>query len=204
VDAEAKKVAQGLSSDAKLLPPFLCKHLPASISALHQSYKKSILKTWKRRWKDSPCYKLHHSIDNSAPSKKYLSLLQGLDWCQASLLMQLCTGHTSLNHHLFRIRKVESPVCIHCRGITVETVKHLLIDCPFYRRERHVLQRKIKRNAASISFLLSNPTALKPLLTFIHSTGRFKDHFGSDDKLMTNARRKAELLAGARALGSIG
>jgi len=202
-DEEAKKAAQGLSSDAKLLPPFLRKHLPASISALRQNHKQSILKTWKRRWKNSPRYKLHRAIDNTAPSKKYLTLLQGLDRRQASLLTQLRTGHTSLNQHLFRIRKVESPVCPHCRGITVETVRHLLIDCPFYKRERHTLQLKLKRNATSVSFLLSKPAAIKHLLTFLQSTGRFKEHFGSNDKPFTNARRKAELIAGARELGLI-
>ena len=33
-DDEAKKAAQGNSSNAKSLPKFLCKHLPLSISAL--------------------------------------------------------------------------------------------------------------------------------------------------------------------------
>ena len=200
-DVEAKKAAQGLSSDVKLLPTFMRKNLPASISALRQNHHQTILKNWKRRWKRSPRYKLLRSIDKSAPSKKYLKLVQGLDRRQASLLTQLRTGHSCLNQHLFRIRKVESPVCPHCRGITVETVKHFLIDCPFYRHERHILQTRLKRNAASVSFLLSNPAATKHLLTYICATGRFREHFGTDDKPMTNARRDAELIANARALG---
>jgi ribonuclease HI len=200
-DEEAKKAAQGTSSEAKFLPPFMRKPLPASVSALRQSFMSSILKTWKRRWKESPRYALLRPIDKSAPSKKFLSLVKGLDRRQASLLSQLRTGHIGLNRHLFRIRKVESPVCPHCRGITVETVKHVLLDCPFYRRERHVLQIKLKRNASSIPFLLSSPAAVKHLLTFIHSTGRFKDYTLPDDRPMTNARRNAELIAGAKELG---
>jgi ribonuclease HI len=125
-DEEVKKAAQGLSSEAKLLPPFLHKHLPASVSALCQNFMASLLKAWKRRWKSSPRYATLHSIDKSAPSKKFLGLLKGLDWRQASLPTQLRTGHIGLNRHLFRIRKVKLPVCPHCRGLTVKTVRHVL------------------------------------------------------------------------------
>ncbi|KIM89490.1 hypothetical protein PILCRDRAFT_51597, partial [Piloderma croceum F 1598] len=93
-------------------------------------------------------------------------------------LMQLRTGHIGLNHHLFCIKRSETPVCPHCRGLTVEMVKHFLLDCPFYRKECHTLQLKLRRNAKSLSFLLSNPTAAIPLLKFVHSTGRFKSFFG--------------------------
>jgi ribonuclease HI len=202
-DEEAKKAAQGLSSEAKSLPPLLRKRLPASVPALRQGFKTHLLKLWKRRWRSSPRYAQHRPIDKTAPSKKFLKLVKGLDRRQASLLTQLRTGHIGLNQHLFRIRKVESPVCPHCRGLTVETVKHVLIDCPFYRRERHILQQKLRRNATSIPFLLSNPVAVKHVLTFIRSTGRFKSYEEpkEEDRLMTNARRRAELIAGAKALG---
>ena len=78
-DEEAKKAAQGLSSEAKLLPPFLCRRLPASISALRQSFMSSLLKMWKLRWKRSPRYAQLHMIDKSAPSKKFLGLIKGLN-----------------------------------------------------------------------------------------------------------------------------
>lgn len=106
--------------------------------------------------------------------------------------MQLRTGHIGLNQHLFRICKVELLSCPHCRGITVETVKHYLLDCPFYCKERHTLQSKLHRNAHSISFLLSSPVTIKPLLKFVHSTGRFKAFFeaGSSNQ-RTNAKTTA-------------
>jgi hypothetical protein len=92
---------------------------------------------------------------------------------------------------------------MHCRGLEVETVKHVLIDCLFYRRERHILQQKLRRNATSLPFLLSNPVAVKHALTFARSTGRFASYEETkeEDCVMTNARRNAELIAGARALG---
>ena len=102
--------------------------------------------------------------------------------------MQLSTGHIGLNQHLFRIKKAKSPLCPHCKRITVETVKHFLLDCPSYHRERHKLQMKLCCNAFSLSFLLSSPVAVKPLLKFVHSTGCFKSFKSSNRDQYTNAK----------------
>jgi ribonuclease HI len=166
-DVEAKKAAEGDSSDTNLLPSFLWKSLPLSISALRQLNLLKLRKRWEHRWKSSSRESLLRSIDNSAPSKKYIRLTKPLDRRQSSILFQLRTGHIGLNHHLFRIHKAESPACPHCQGITVETVKHFLLDCPQYRKERHALQCKLRRNAGSLSFLLSNSAAIIPLLKFV-------------------------------------
>jgi len=148
----------------------------------------------------SPRAKSLRSIDKSAPSNKFLKLTKDLNRSQASIITQLRTGHIGLNQHLFRIKKVESPSCPHCRGITVETVKHFLLDCPFYRRERHELQSKLRRNASSISFLLSSPVATKHLLKFVHSTGRFKSFLNSGNRdQYTNAKYVADKRAAGRA-----
>ena len=63
-DEEAKKVAQGNSSDTKSLPKFLCKCLPLNISVLRQGHISKLKKCWERRWKDSPRGRLLNSIDN--------------------------------------------------------------------------------------------------------------------------------------------
>ena len=133
--------------------------------------------------------------NSSAPSKKYLRLISGLDRRQASLLFQLRSGHIGLNQHLFHICKSDTPVCPSCQGITVETIKHFLIDCPFYRCERHALHMKLRHNASSLSFLLSSPVAVLPLLKFVHATGRFKTHFGKniEERIPTRVQRNAEL-----------
>lgn len=179
-DEEAKKAAQGKSSDKKDLPKFLRRQpLPASISALRQDFNEKLQKRWSRRWKKSPRYRKHHAIDNSSPSKKWLKLVDGLRRNQSSLSAQLRTGHIGLNHHLSRIKRSDTPFCPHCRGITAETVRHFLLDCPEYAHERHILQRKLRREAGNLSYLLSNPTALLPLLRYVHSTKRLKPTLGS-------------------------
>ena len=198
-DEEAKKAAQGDSSDPKKLPPLLRKRIPHSIMAVHQSFTSQLQKRWKIKWKMSPRAKSLRSIDNSTPSKKYMKLTRDLSHSQVSILMQLHTGHIRLNQHLFRIKKSESPSCPHCRGITVESVKHFLLDCPFYCRERHKLQTKLRCNAFSLSFL-SSPAATKPLLKFVHSTGRFKTFFESGNRdQYTNAKYIADKRADGRA-----
>ena len=191
-DEEAKKAAKGDSSDAKSLPKLLHKRLPLSIPALRQSHSNRIKKRWGHRWKSSPREDLLKTINNTTPLKKYLRLITNLDRRQASILFQLRTGHIGLNHHLFQIRKSNTPVCPNCQSITVETVKHYLLVCPFYQRERHELQTKLRHNA---DLLLSSPVSTKPLLKFVHATGRFKSHFGKnpENKIPTRSRRNAEL-----------
>ena len=146
-----------------------------------------------------PHAKSLRSIDKSAPSKKFLKLTKDLNCSQVSIVMQLCTGHIGLNQHLFCIKKAESPSCPHCKGITVETVKHFLLDFPFYRRERHKLQTKLRRNASLLSFLLSSPVAVKPLLKFVHSTGRFKSFDSGNRDQYTNAKYVTDKQADGRA-----
>jgi ribonuclease HI len=194
-DKEAKKASQGDSSDAKLLPRFLRKCLLLSISALRQDHLSKQKKRWGHRWKSSPRANLLRSINNSTPSKKYLRLIAGLNRRQSSILFQLRTGHIGLNHHLFCICRSESPICPNCQGFAVKMVKHYLLECSFFQRERFMLRRKLRWNANSLSFLLSSPVAVLPLLKYVHATGRFKSHFGKkpEDQIQTNARCNAEL-----------
>jgi ribonuclease HI len=174
-DKEAKLAAQGDSSRPDLLPAFLRrKPLPSSISALRQENLASLRKRWKRRWKSSPRYSRLKEIDKDLPSKNFLRLVNDLDRRQSSIIAQLRTGHIPLNQHLFRIRRSEAPTCPHCQGLIVETVRHFLFECPHYQHERHTLRQKLKRKADSLSFLLTKPEAVKPLLNYIHSTKRFK------------------------------
>lgn len=176
-DELAKAAATGRSSPSRRLPEVLKKPLPASTSALRQGSKTTLQRCWVRRWKLSPRYNHLRTIDKSAPSKKWLTLVQPLSRKQSSIIMQLCTGRIGLNKHLHRIQKSDTPYCPHCQNI-IEDIPHFLFTCPTYRRERHVLQCELRRRAQDISFLLSSNTATLPLLRYIHATGRLKKTFG--------------------------
>ena len=87
------------------------------------------------------------------------------------ILFQLHTGHIRLNLHLFCIHRAETTICPNCQGFAVEMVKHFLLECPFYQCGHFMLQRKFHQEADSLTFLLSSPVAVLPLLKYIHATG---------------------------------
>ncbi|KAF9245438.1 hypothetical protein BU15DRAFT_13391, partial [Melanogaster broomeanus] len=96
-----------------------------------------------------------------------------------SLLIWLRTGHISLNQHLHRIKKSDTPNCPNCEDDRQETVEHFLLGCPQYAHERHVLQSSLGRVAFSLPFILTQPTAHEPVIRFINSTKRLNDTFGN-------------------------
>ncbi|KAF8548300.1 hypothetical protein OG21DRAFT_1382162, partial [Imleria badia] len=67
----------------------------------------------------------------------------------------LHTGHCPLNLHLHRIKKSDSAHCASWPNVP-ETVKHYLIDCPQYTRERALLTRNLCKCTLNIPFLLSD------------------------------------------------
>jgi hypothetical protein len=120
------------------------------------------------------------SIDDSLPSNKYLELVHRLPRNQTTLLIWLRTGHAPLNHHLHRIRAIESPECDACKSETEETTRHYLLECPAHERARRTLQKKIGiRKAGSIPHLLSNRKATEALMAYVDETGRFVETLGT-------------------------
>ncbi|THH26704.1 hypothetical protein EUX98_g7484 [Antrodiella citrinella] len=108
VDIEAKKAAEGTSSPASLLPLSLRTKLPISVSAERQRFRATLLKRWASEWKKSPrFYKQMRHIDVEMPSRKYMKLVASLPRNQASIIVQLRTGHIPLNEHL--LPKVRCP-----------------------------------------------------------------------------------------------
>ncbi|KAG2059418.1 hypothetical protein BDR06DRAFT_874064, partial [Suillus hirtellus] len=51
----------------------------------------------------------------------------------------------------------------HCENVQ-EMVQHYLLLCPHYAQERHILTNTPKRQASSITFLLSNAKATDALI----------------------------------------
>ncbi|KZP26417.1 hypothetical protein FIBSPDRAFT_732236, partial [Athelia psychrophila] len=93
---------------------------------------------------------------------------------QAAIITQFRTNHTPLNHTLFRIKRAESPACPHCGGITVESIRHFILDCPYYDLPRHQLRRDLGRKAGEIPYLLGEKEGIKAFLRYVHATQRFK------------------------------
>lgn len=124
----------------------------------------------------SPCCALIRRIDKSTLSNHYQKLVKGLLRCHASILAQLRLGHAPLNQHLHRLKCIESPLCPACK-MEEETVAHYLIMCPAFRKHRIPLQYELKCEAKSISTLLNDPEALRPLFRYMNRTKCFQEGY---------------------------
>ncbi|KAF8835922.1 hypothetical protein BDN67DRAFT_912126, partial [Paxillus ammoniavirescens] len=89
----------------------------------------------------------------------------------------LRTTHIALNKHLHHIKKSASPLCPYCDKI--EVVEHYLTICPQYICEHHILSIVLRRSMSSVTFLLTQPKAINPLIAYINSSGHMKETFGN-------------------------
>ena len=78
---------------------------------------------------------------------------------QASLLFQLRVGHIPLNAHLYRLQKINLPICSSCQQNS-KTVAHYILHCTMYREVRRTLIYKAGRDARNIRKLLSTATLI--------------------------------------------
>lgn len=177
-DQEAKKAANGVSSDPSRLPRILRKPLPASRSAVKQAFEAKLKERAKEAWKSSTRYTRISAIDQSLPGPSFGKMISGIPRRSASLILQLRTGHAPINLHLHRIGAAETAGCAEC-GATRESVQHFLFVCPAHQRHRARLVHQIGRNAFSLKGLLGTADNLKHTLEFIHRTGRLKTTFGT-------------------------
>ena len=68
-------------------------------------------------------------VDPALPSMRFQKLVAPLARRNASLLVQLRTGHAPLNHHLHTIGRADTQRCPGC-GAAKETVLHFVLRCP--------------------------------------------------------------------------
>ena len=177
-DKEARRAVSIGSSPESKLPEMLQGHtLPCSLAALCSKFKELLKLRWRAMWAKSPWKGWMDRINDKLPSHSFLMVTNHLSQAQASVLMQLRTDHSPLNHFLHRIGKIDSPTCPACRS-TDETVLHYLLDCPGYTHEWHGLFQAVGLNSKSLWHLLGNWRAYKALLIYISTTGRFKDTYG--------------------------
>ena len=70
-DKEAKRAAEGLSSDKNLLPTFLKRSLTINPLAVQRSKNAEIKRKWNKKWKKSRQGKLLTKTDKSSPSANF-------------------------------------------------------------------------------------------------------------------------------------
>lgn len=174
-DEEAKKAAEGTTSDKKALPKTLRKPLKHNKSTAKQSYKEKLKRIWTREWQESPRAQKLKNIDSSLPSPKFLKLTSSPEISRqgASWLFQLRTGHFPLNACLHRVKRAETASCPACRHHK-ETTQHFLLDCPIYAHERWpLIAQKSPENREYANLIREGKNAI--LITdYIQAMGRFR------------------------------
>ena len=180
VDELAKEAANGLSSEAIKLPHILRDPLPLSASATKQAFHRRLKNKWEESWEDSERGKHFDAIDEDFPFTGFRKRTNSLTRAQASLMVQIRSGHIPLNCYLFKINRADTELCQacldredgqHCR----ETIKHFLFECNTYDVEREKLIADISRSHLNLKDIMSDTDRMKALAHFINKTGRFKN-----------------------------
>ena len=179
IDQEAKKAAEGFTSDLTRLPAYLRKPLLTNPSAVKRAHNDHLKQKWTTTWRKSEKGCKMHKIDSSTPSNKFLKAisLEKITCSTASLISQLRLTHIPLNSYLKRFKRVDSARCPAC-GADEETIEHFLLFCPVYAYERWALacQAKKQRRTLSIESLLGDSNLAIPLGNFINATEQFTSH----------------------------
>ena len=118
-------------------------------------------------------------FDDKFPFNEFRKRSYFLTRNQASIMIQIRSGHIPLNNYLHKIRKSDTEICLACsdqeNGLRCrETINHVIFECPAYDRERDTMIAKIKQQHFNLFDIMSNTDHMKILATFINSTGRLK------------------------------
>jgi ribonuclease HI len=188
-DEEAKKAAEGKSTDAAKLPKLLRKRLKISKSATIASAASERKKTWRREWLASPRYAKFKHFDSTLPSRKFIKLISNTKISRAdtSKIFQMRSGHAPLNVYLHRFKRKESAQCPAC-GAPKETPQHFLLECPAYAHERWKIRPKKGDMETKFAELLANEKKIVALAHYMKATRRFE----LDEQEGTTKRQETE------------
>ena len=147
VDREAKRAAEGLSSDKYLLSLYVRKPLPINPAAIKRVHHDTLKVLWKTWWKASERGRRRDApFDEATPSKKFLKIISQskLSREDSSCITQLRIMHAPVNQYLNRIGRTSSARCLACSDES-ETVVHFMLRCPNYTHERREIDRQAKK-----------------------------------------------------------
>jgi ribonuclease HI len=136
---------------------------------------------WKKEWDKSKSARYLQRVVK-APGKATLEPYSGLPKPYSSVIIQLRSGWSALNHALFKIKKHPDGRCT-CFGEPIQTSKHVLMSCERWTTERTEMWAKlaartnVKANA-DYEALVTHPKAVRYVADFMLKTGlrsQFRD-----------------------------
>ena len=147
---------------------------PSLKSARSNTIHQAIKRQWKEEWTNGrrTARKLRNISQrpNIQPSTHIYNEL-GNKRRHIAWIARLRTGHCSLNQYLERFNIIDNAKC-EC-GQGKETVKHFLLICLKYEKERDKLRRVVGAQGMREEKLLGDVKKVKHTIQFIEDMGRF-------------------------------
>ena len=91
-------------------------------------------------------------LDQALPQRHTLKLYNKLSIIDASILIQLRSGHAKLNKYLHRIKKANSAQCRY--SYLEESIRHFVIEYSTWANQRKAIHRVVKERFTDLSYLL--------------------------------------------------
>ncbi|EED20329.1 conserved hypothetical protein [Talaromyces stipitatus ATCC 10500] len=162
-------------------------------AAAKRRIRQSTKDAWERRWDKQKAGKPTKKLVTQ-PSKRTLQYWTFLRKATSSILIQLRTERIGLAHYLWRINRREQLYCA-C-GLSGQSVRHILMECPLYENERGLMWSRIKgfRRTTDLQALLKEKKAAIAIAQFIIDT-RVLDQFREVDPEAVGTYENAETAA---------
>ena len=153
--------------------------LPTSASTTKQVYHDRLKEKWVALWEASDRSQRPLLAEDTFPYNDFHKRTYLLTRQQASLMIQIRSGHIPLNGYLYKIGRAETFLCQACnnhdnRVQCCETVNHFIFECTAYTEERDMLVGIIGRRHFNLHNLMSSTDNMCALASFVNRTGRFK------------------------------
>jgi hypothetical protein len=142
----------------------------ARSNAIHQAIKRQWREQWTNGCKTARKLRKISQRPNAQPSPHIYNQL-GNKRRYIAWIARLRTGHCSLNQYLERFNITDDANC-EC-GEGKETVKHFLLTCSKYEKERDKLRREVGAQGMREGKLLGDAKKVKHSIQFIEDAGRF-------------------------------
>ena len=137
-DTEAKRAAEGPHKNQRNEHYRLIRGILNSKSATKQALKAKTRRDYEKEFQRSARYDKAIKYDVKAPSPSFRKMSAKLTRRQASILIQLRTGHVPLQAYLHCFKLSDTSECPTCRN-EPETVTHFLKYCRTYEQQRRRL-----------------------------------------------------------------
>ena len=123
---------------------------------------------WEEEWRNERTGRSTHKL-TPIPTSKLLNLYKNVPKAVSSVIIQMRTGKIGLRACLYKwkVPEIDNAHCTCDRGD--QTLKHVLLQCHRFRKERRQTLRSLQTN--DISMILNDPDMVKKAAKFMIQTG---------------------------------